>query len=277
MAPRPKERTIRVGLLVAASLLVLMIFVFFIGSEQKIFSRKNEYKVRLDNVTGLAEGNPVKISGVTVGVIKDITLPFDPKMRDVDIQLMVDRKYADRIRTDSRARMKKLGLLAGDSYIDISPGSPKFDALEPGAMIPAARQTNVDQLISSGEDLVDNFVQISYSLKNILGRVDRGEGLIGELTTTPETKQRITDTFLTTLNKTNAILGHVESGKGLVGKLVYDDQYADQLTASIGGAAHSLELVSSNVQKSLDSGTGALPALLNDPEGKKRVYELIEN
>jgi phospholipid/cholesterol/gamma-HCH transport system substrate-binding protein len=277
MAPKPKEKTIRVGLLVAASLLVLMIFVFFIGSEQKIFSRKNEYKVRLDNVTGLAEGNPVKISGVTVGVIKDITLPFDPKMRDVDIILMVDRKYADRIRTDSRARMKKLGLLAGDSYIDISPGSPKFDSLEPGAMIPAARQTNVDQLISSGEDLVDNFVQISYSLKNILGRVDRGEGLIGELTSTPETKQRITDTFLTTLNKTNAILGHVESGKGLVGRLVYDDAYATSLTGSIQESARSLQTLVADVQGSLKSGQGMIPALLTDPEGKKKVYELVDN
>ena len=277
MAPKPKEKTIRVGLLFAASLLVLMIFVFFIGSEAKIFSRKNEYKVRLDNVTGLAEGNPVKISGVTVGVIKDITLPFDPKMRDVDIQLMVDRKYADRIRTDSRARMKKLGLLAGDSYIDISPGSPKFDALEPGAMIPAARQTNVDQLISSGEDLVDNFVQISYSLKNVLGRVDRGEGLIGELTTTPETKQRITDTFLTTLNKTNAILGHVESGKGLVGRLVYDDAYATSLTGSIQESAHSLQTLVADVQGSLKSGQGMIPALLSDPQGKKKVFELVDN
>jgi phospholipid/cholesterol/gamma-HCH transport system substrate-binding protein len=277
MAPKPKEKTIRVGLLVAASLLVLMIFVFFIGSEQKIFSRKNEYKVRLDNVTGLAEGNPVKISGVTVGVIKDITLPYDPKMRDVDIQLMVDRKYADRIRTDSRARMKKLGLLAGDSYIDISAGSPKFDALEPGAMIPAARQTNVDQLISSGEDLVDNFVQISYSLKNILGRVDRGEGLIGELTSTPETKQRITDTFLTTLNKTNAILGHVESGKGLVGRLVYDDAYATSLTGSIQESARSLQTLVADVQGSLKSGQGMIPALLSDPEGKKKVYDLVDN
>jgi phospholipid/cholesterol/gamma-HCH transport system substrate-binding protein len=277
MAPKPKEKTIRVGLLVAASLLVLMIFVFFIGSEQKIFSRKNEYKVRLDNVTGLAEGNPVKISGVTVGVIKDITLPYDPKMRDVDIVLMVDRKYADRIRTDSRARMKKLGLLAGDSYIDISPGNPKFDALEPSAMIPAARQTNVDQLISSGEDLVDNFVQISYSLKNILGRVDRGEGLIGELTSTPETKQRITDTFLTTLNKTNAILGHVESGKGLVGRLVYDDAYATTLTGSIQESARSLQTLVADVQGSLKSGQGMIPALLTDPEGKKKVYELVDN
>jgi len=33
-----------VGLLVAGGMIVLMIFVFFIGSEQKIFSRKNEYK-----------------------------------------------------------------------------------------------------------------------------------------------------------------------------------------------------------------------------------------
>src|SRR4029077_10218210 len=248
MAPQSQEKSIRVGLLVASAAVVLMVFLFFIGSEQKIFSRKNEYKVRLDTVAGLAEGNPVKISGVTVGVVKDIYLPSDPKMKDVDISLMVDRKYADRIRADSRARMKELGLLAGDSYIDISPGNPRFDPVEPGSQIPAARQTNVDQLISSGEDLVDNFVQISYALKNILSRVDRGEGLIGELTSTPETKQRITDTFLTTLNKTNAILAHVESGKGLVGKLVYDDKYADQLTTSLAQTASSLQVVSANIQ-----------------------------
>jgi len=277
MATKQRESTIRVGALVTASAVVLMVFLFFIGSEQKIFSRKNEYKVRLDQVAGLAEGNPVKISGVTVGVVKDIYLPPDPKQKDVNITLMVDRKYADRIRTDSRARLKKLGLLAGDSYVDISPGNPRFDPLEPGSQIPAARQTNVDQLISSGEDLVDNFVQISYSLKNILSRVDRGEGLIGELTSTPETKQRITETFLTTLNKTNAILSHVESGKGLVGRLVYDDKYAEQLTGSLASTAASLQSVTSNLQRSFDSGQGAIPALLSDPEGKKKVIELVEN
>src|SRR6266849_2290577 len=277
MVTKQKESTIRVGALVTAAAVVLMVFLFFIGSQQKIFSRKNEYKVRLDTVAGLAEGNPVKISGVTVGVVKDIYLPPDPKQKDVDITLMVDRKYADRIRTDSRARMKKLGLLAGDSYIDISPGNPRFDPLEPGSQIPAARQTNVDQLISSGEDLVDNFVQISYSLKNILSRVDRGEGLLGELTSQPETKQRITDTFLTTLNKTNAILGHVESGKGLVGKLVYDDAYAAQLTGSLQETAHSLQSLVASVEGSLKTGQGTIPALLNDPEGKKKVLELVDN
>src|SRR5436190_22991545 len=277
MAPKPKDKTLRVGFLVAFAAVIAMIGLFFIGSEQKIFARKQEYKVRLDNVSGLAEGNPVKISGVTVGVMKDINLPRDPKMKDVDITLMVDKKYADRIRTDSRARLKKLGLLAGDSYIDISPGSPRFDALEAGANIPAARQTNVDQLISSGEDLVDNFVQISYSLKNVLGRVDRGEGLLGELTTAPETKQRITDTFLTTLNKTNAILSHVESGHGTIGRLIYDDKYGEELTGSLASAAKSLQTVTANVETSFEKGEGMLPALLHDPEGRKKVYDLVDN
>ena len=277
MAKTQKEKTVRVGLLVATALFILMVFLFFIGSEQKIFARKNEYEVRLSNVTGLAEGNPVRMSGVTIGVIRDIKLPYDPKQKEVEIQLMVDRKFSERIRGDSRVRMKKMGLLTGDSYLEVTLGSPRFPVLEPGSIIPAQRQTDVEALISSGEDLVDNFVQISYSLKNILGRIDRGEGLIGELTTAPETKQRITDTFLTTLNKTNAILGHVESGKGVVGKLVYDDAYANQLMGSLASAAGSLQSITTNVQRGFEGNEGLVPALLNDPTAKTRVYEVVEN
>jgi phospholipid/cholesterol/gamma-HCH transport system substrate-binding protein len=272
-----KNRSIRVGLLVSASLLVLMVFLFFIGSEQKIFARKNEYEVRLENVTGLSQGNPVRMSGVTIGTIRDIMLPQDPKQKQVEILLMIDRNYAERIRGDSRARLKKLGLLTGDSYVDVTAGTLRFPALEPGSIIPAQRGTDVEALITSGEDLVENLVQISFSLKNILQRVDRGEGLLGEITTSPETKQRLTDTLLTTLNKTNAALAHMESGKGVAGKLLYDDKYAEELTSSIAGAAKSMQVLTAKIEKSFESGDGLVPALLNDAEGKRRVFELIEN
>jgi phospholipid/cholesterol/gamma-HCH transport system substrate-binding protein len=272
-----KNRSIRVGLLVSGALFILMVFLFFIGSEQKIFARKNEYEVRLENVTGLSQGNPVRMSGVTIGTIRDIKLPQDPKQKQVEILLMIDRNYAERIRNDSRARLKKLGLLTGDSYIDVSAGTPRFPILEPGSVIPAQRGTDVEALITSGEDLVENLVQISFSLKNILQRVDRGEGLLGEFTTSPETKQRLTDTLLTTLNKTNAALAHMESGKGVAGKLIYDDKYAEELTASISGAAKSMQALTGRIQQSFETGDGMVPALLNDPEGKRRVYELIEN
>ncbi len=277
MAKTTKDKSLRVGVLVSGALAILMVFLFFIGSEQKIFARKNEYEVRLENVTGLAEGNPVKMSGVTIGVIRDIKLPQDPKQKSVEIQLMIDRKYAERVRGDSRVRLKKLGLLTGDSYIDVTPGTPRFPPMEPGSIIPSQRQTDVEALITSGEDLVGNLVQISFSLKSILQRVDRGEGLLGEMTTAPETKQRITDTFLSTLNKTNAALTHIESGKGVVGKLIYDDQFGAQLTASIASAASSLEAVSTDVQKSLASGQGVAGVLLKDAEAKQRVVDVIDN
>ncbi|MDX1582409.1 MAG: MlaD family protein, partial [Thermoanaerobaculia bacterium] len=156
MADKGEKRLLRVGALVGIALAVLMAFLFFIGSERKIFARKLEYKVRLDSVTGLAEGNPVQLSGVTIGSVSEIRLPQEAEERRVDLTILVDRKYADLIRYDSRARVRKLGLIAADSYIDITPGSPEQPVLPPGSVIPAQRATDVDRIIASGEDLVDN-------------------------------------------------------------------------------------------------------------------------
>lgn len=271
------RRNLRIGVVIALSLAALMTFLFFIGSEEKMFSKKNEYRVLLESVSGLAEGNPVQMSGVTIGTVREIQLPRDPKNRTVTIWITVQKKYSERIRTDSRAKLRKLGLIAADSYIDITPGSPTHAVLEPGSIILAQKATDVDKLIASGEDLVANMVQISYSLKNVLARVDRGEGLLGELTTDPAKKQRITDTVLVTLNKTNAVLDRVQSGRGLVGKMIYDDAYAQQLATSIQQSADSLRAVLVSLQRGFESGDGPLPALLTDPKGKRNVAQLLEN
>ncbi|MEO8216211.1 MAG: MlaD family protein [Acidobacteriota bacterium] len=270
-------RSIRVGALVVAALVVLMAFLFFIGSEKKLFARKDTFRILVDNASGLAEGNPVKISGVTVGTVRDIWLPRDPKQDRVKIEISVVEKFAPRIRTDSRIKIRKLGLLTGDSFVDISPGSPDQPALPPDSVIPSAKATDVDALIASGEDLVDNFSEISYSLKNILSRVDRGEGLLGELTQNPQTKQRMTETVLLTLNKVNAVLAQIESGRGVLGKFVYDEKYAGELTASLNSSLHSLQLVTGNIQSSFETNSGALPLLLTDRNGRQRVESLITN
>lgn len=277
MAQKSESRLIRVGAVVVVSLIVLMAFLFFIGSERKIFSRKVEYRVRLESVTGLAEGNPVQLSGVTIGSVSDIRLPVAPEERRVDLTLQVDRKFTNLIRYDSRARVRKLGLIAADSYIDITPGSPEQPILPPGSVIPAQRATDVDRIISSGEDLVDNLVQISYSLKNVLQRVDAGEGLIGELTTQPETKERITDTLMETLNRANRVLDQVQSGEGAIGKLIYDESYGEELTGSLRDAVRSLSSVASSIEGSLESGDGVLPALLHDRATRDSFNELLVN
>lgn len=272
-----RSRTLKIGLVVTAALAVLMLFIFFIGSEQRIFAKKHEYKVQFRSAAGLAVGNPVQLAGVTVGTVEDIYLPRDPARQKVDIRIAVERKYAERIRLDSRARVKKLGLIAADSYVDVTPGSPSQPVLPPGSLIPALEGADVDALIASGEDLVDNFVQISHSLRNVLTRIDAGEGLLGELTVDPEGGQKLTDTLMGTLNRTNSVLNQVQSGRGVVGRLLYDDTYAAELTVSLQTSAASLQSVLGSVQASFESGEGTIPALLNDPAGRARVDAVMEN
>lgn len=273
MAETSNSRTVRVGAVVAAALATLMLFLFFIGAEQKVFARKNHYKVKMKTASGLAEGNPVQLSGVRIGSVQEILLPEDPQRQEVDITITVDEKYEERIRQDSRARIRKLGLIASDSYIEISPGSTKYPVLPPGAIVPSARGTDVDKLLASGEDLVSNFLEISYSLKNVLARVDRGEGLIGELTSTQPGKPRVTDTLQTTLTRTNDILTDVQQGDGVLGRLIYDEELGTELTASLKSTAQSLESITGTINR----GEGALGTLLRDPQGKERMDYLLEN
>lgn len=264
-------------MVMAGAVAILMVFLFFIGSEQRLFSRKYSYQVQFRSASGLAVGNPVQLAGVTVGTVDDIYLPENPAKERVQIRISVQRKFAPRIRLDSRARVKKLGLIAADSYVDITFGSPDVPMLPPGSLIPAQESTDVDALIASGEDLVDNFVQISHSMKNVLGRIDRGEGLLGELTTDPEGTERLTDSLQATLNRANSVLNQLQSGRGVLGRLLYDDAYASELTTSLNTSAASLESILASVQSSFESGEGALPALLSDPAGRQRVDEMVEN
>lgn len=271
------KRTIRIGALVTASALILMVFLFLVGTEQRIFSSKNRYRAQFRSASGLATGNPVQLSGVTVGTVEGIYLPRDPKNEKVQVRISVEKIYSERIRLDSRARVKKLGLIASDAYIDITPGSPEQPLLPPGSLIPTMEGADVDALIASGEDLVDNFVQISHSLKNVLNRIDHGEGLLGELTVDPQGGQKLTDSLRATLNRTNALLNQAQSGRGVVGRLLYDDAYASELTTSLSSSARSLQAILGDVQQSFESGEGALPALISDPQGRARINELVEN
>jgi len=78
---------------------------------------------RFSNVADLKTRAPVKIGGVTVGLIKSISL--DPVTFDAVIEMQIDRRYSD-IPVDSGASILTSGML-GDRYIGLDPGG----ALEP--------------------------------------------------------------------------------------------------------------------------------------------------
>lgn len=259
-------REVKVGALVVIALSALAVGTFMVGEKNRLFVLKNRYFIRFENVGGLSAGNPVQLNGVNVGNVRDVVLPEAVDEKFLTVWISIDRHYANRVRADSLARIKTLGLL-GDKYIEISSGSPNSPLVKALGEISAAPPTDVDRLLTSGEDAVDNVVAISYSLRSILARVEAGEGLLGELLAESEPGERIKTAVIDTMAHVETISGRLARGEGTIGTLLADDRLAVRLEGSLT----RLE----SILASFDSGAGALPALLNEPAMKEELSETL--
>jgi phospholipid/cholesterol/gamma-HCH transport system substrate-binding protein len=274
----PRAREIRVGLLILAALAVLGIGIFVLGQKNNLFKSKNHYYVELSSVSGLKPGNPVQLNGVDVGAVERVELPANPWRGLIRVWIAVESRYARRIRgpqgtqvqvpgqAPSVARIKTLGLL-GDKFIDLSSGSPGYERIPDGGAIPAAQATNVDALLASGEDVMGNVVAISSSLNKVLARIERGEGLLGELTSDSESSRSLRASLLGTSETLQRVANKIDTGQGPLPRLLNDRTLADQL-------ARSMDRLQSLLTKA-ESGEGLLPGLLNDPKAKTQLDDTL--
>ncbi|HEV2854698.1 MAG TPA: MlaD family protein [Thermoanaerobaculia bacterium] len=272
------SRAFRVGLVILIAAAVLAAGIFLIGDKNNLFTTKNEYYVDFNSVSGLKPGSPIELNGVDVGTVKGVELPQDPRKRQIRIRLEIDSRYANRIRgpvdpeqrvvgqPGSVARIKTLGLL-GDKFIEINSGSPGYPVIPSGGAIPAAQPTNVDALISSGEDVMDNVVQISHSLNTILDRMEKGEGVLGQLTKDTPQSKRLQESLVGTSESLQRIANTIEHGQGPIPRMLNDRALADQLARSLD----RFEGLLAQAQ----NGPGLLPGLLNDPSSRVQFNETL--
>ena len=113
-------------LLALASLLVLAIAS---TNGKFTFGNAGTYalKARFTNIGQLRASAPVRIGGVNIGRVSDITL--DPVKLDSVVTLAIDDRYKD-LSADTSAGIQTAGLL-GESYIGLQPGGD-VETLKPG-------------------------------------------------------------------------------------------------------------------------------------------------
>jgi phospholipid/cholesterol/gamma-HCH transport system substrate-binding protein len=143
------KQEVTVGLLVVVALVVVIGGLTFLSGKSLFGNRMMTFGVRLENVSGLVEGDPVHISGVRVGRVAGIQLRG---VEDVVVQLEVARSVRPRV--DARVFVRPLDAF-GAMFVDYFPGQSE-EVLADGQVLTGHRDLPLTELAGSMADEASN-------------------------------------------------------------------------------------------------------------------------
>jgi ABC-type transporter Mla subunit MlaD len=164
----------RLGLLVILAAVGFALLVVMFGSLPGLFQRTVRYTVRFTEAPGLAEGAPVKRSGVRIGSVRDVIL--DEEAGIVRVRLAIDAKY--RLRNNEQVILVT-GLLGGDTSIDVVPRPVEEgqvadrSVIEPGAEVRGIRAASVNTLLRGAENVVPTTQETLNDIRKSMQRLER--------------------------------------------------------------------------------------------------------
>jgi hypothetical protein len=135
------SRNVKVGIFVAAGILVASLLIFLIGDERHLFDRAVELRASFNDVGGLRVGGPVRMGGVDVGQVVAIEFGQQEADRRIHIRFTLVARELVRVRRDSVVRIASKGLL-GDKALDLTMGSPREPALRANTIAPPSSRAS---------------------------------------------------------------------------------------------------------------------------------------
>jgi phospholipid/cholesterol/gamma-HCH transport system substrate-binding protein len=270
------KQEITVGVLVLAALTIFIVGMLWLTGRSLGGAGEANILVRFQSVKGLTVGDPVQISGVTVGRVSEVALEG---VDNVVVRLEVERRVQPR--SDAAAAVQSLDFL-GSRYVDYNPGTAP-DMLTEGTIIDGKRETDFAGMASTIGDRTSEFLQLSQEMlvedvrpalqavqrsMDVLARVGEGplvedlrgtlqqvrsvgerldstlanpaiEQSISQMDEVAESLKEMADGLATTTQALGQILQKVNSNEGTLGRLVNDTT----LAADIHGVLAEMKLL----------------------------------
>jgi phospholipid/cholesterol/gamma-HCH transport system substrate-binding protein len=260
----------RIGAFILIGLVVFLAIIYLLGAQARYFERKYALTAEFTEVGGLIEGATVRLAGVQIGRVTKVELPPQPGGK-VRVTLTLARRFADRVRSNSEARIVTQGLL-GDKLIEITIGAAAATPLKPGDTIATREPFEMQEMFAAGAETLGQVNQLAVTLRKTVDRVDR---MTGEIETgkgwlhvliyeEPESLRRLN----ALMASTQQILARAESEESAVGVLLSRDS-----GKSVRSLLSAMDALGRAAQKPEADG-GLLPALLYDPQYKDIARDL---
>ncbi len=281
----------RLGLFVALIVIAAVLIIELLGGVE--FQRGYRLRALFDTVQDLKVGDRVKMAGVEIGVVDDITL--------TNSKVMVTMKMRPfsraPVKTDSIASVRYTGLL-GQNYVLIDFGSPGAPLVVNNQFVETKEQPDLNAIMSKLDqaaggvqrltesftgDKIDNILgpitglirdtraSLSQTITNFAGISDQirsGQGTVGRLIyddslyrtalTTVSNLQSTSDEIKATVAEARKVVDDVKAGQGTIGKLVTDEKLYHETAVAVTNFKEILEKI--------NQGQGTIGKLVNDQE-----------
>lgn len=254
---------------VVASVGALALLAAFSGG-----SERSSYVVDavFDSARGMVPGQLVKIGGVRVGEVRDVSLAPGPAAR---ITLSVPSRFGP-FRADARCRILPEGLIS-ENYIDCDPGSPAEPELAVGDTgVPTLPRDQTSAPVTL-QDVIDIYAAPTRDrmriVLNELGLATAGRGTdINAVLRRANPALGQARRVLTILGRHNEVLGRaVDDSDAVVRSLAAD---AERVRGFVGGAAGVSEMLARRSGR-ISESIRELPDMLESTDAGMRVVSRL--
>ena len=262
-----KKSMFKVGVFAVIVILVSWWGIKWLGG-QNIFLSNNIYYVYYDDISGLQESSRVKLRGVEVGNVRDITL----EKNRVKVEIAIEDKYADMIPDNSVAEIASAGLMGG-MEIYIIQGDAKKPMPNGGTFEGRVRPDMLGSLADKGGELLEglnttvNNVNTlletnSDDITSVIANLESVSATIDQLLTASsgdiEGAMSDLNTFTTTLAENSARIEAMITNLETFSGDLADADLVNQLSATV----ESLN----TVLAAIENGEGSVGKLMYDDE-----------
>jgi phospholipid/cholesterol/gamma-HCH transport system substrate-binding protein len=288
MDPNQVKQNLKLGAFVLAGLLLFFVSIIFLGKQGTLFNRTFTVSAVFKNVEGLKDGDAVWLSGVRIGIVKNVSIVQEGK---VIVSLSLRERQNEFIKQDATATIGSDGLV-GNKIVVIRPGSlPQM--IHDEDTINSFSPTDTQELFNLAKEVGLNTKAITQDLKLITAKLNNGEGIMGELIhegeLSTEVRQLVNSLKMASQNTNRAtadlqrMMHEINTGDGLLTKLIKDSSYADtfgKTLANVKEVGENSKVISDNLKdlvKKMDSDNNAIGVLLADTTFAKKLRTTLDN
>ncbi len=288
MDPNVIKQNIKLGAFVLAGLVLFFTAIVFMGKQGTVFSKTFSVSAVFKNVEGLKGGDAVWLSGVRIGIVKDVQIVEEGK---VVVTMSLRERQNEFIRKDATANIGSDGLV-GNKIVVIRPGSSPT-IIHDEDTINSFSPTDTQELFNLAKDVGVNTKSITEDLRLITAKLNKGEGIVGELIhegeLSTEVRQLIYSLKMASQNtnrataELQAMMHEINTGDGLLTKLIQDTTYVDSFERTLANVKevgeNSRVLTSSlkDIIRKMDSDNNAIGVLLADTTFARKLRTTLDN